>query len=120
MADPGTVASAVAAARAIKKKAEEATVQHFSLGSTAISDLWYKPGVPGFINPVLWVKFRKVKDYPKYRFEDVPMEVVTGMLNSRSAGQYYHDNIKGNFYSTDINGPEEGDAEIRELMFNLL
>ena len=68
----------------------------------------------------MWIKFRKVREYPKYRFEDVPMEVVVGKINASSAGQYYHAVVKGKYPSTDINGPGEGDAEIREYMFNLM
>ena len=100
---------------AAEKLLKKSSVQHFSLGSTAISDVWYNS-----LTQVMWVKFRKVKNYPKYRFEEVPQDVVTQLLNSRSAGSVYHSQIKGNFHSSEISGPGEDDMEIREMSFNLL
>lgn len=89
-------------------------VQHFTLASTSISDIWYNS-----VSQVMWLKFRKVKEYPKYRFEGVPQALVVEMVNATSAGGVYHSKIKGNYYSSSIDGPE-GDDSIREQVFNLL
>lgn len=88
-------------------------IQQFALVSDAIDQIWYDASAE-----VMWVKFRKVKEYPKYRFEGVPGSVVAGMINSSSAGQYYHQHLSGNYYSTTVNGPDED--ETRKLDFNLL
>ena len=77
-------------------------IQHQLLNSTAIKEFWYQ----GLTN-TLWINFNKVKAYPKYRFDDVPGDVVAGFLNARSKGAYYHQNIKGNYYSSSIRGPEQ-------------
>ncbi len=97
----------------IKKKVP-GFVQHFPLGSTAISDVWYNS-----LTKVLWVKFRKVKEYPKYRFSEVPQELVVEMINARSAGSVYHSKIKGNYHSAEIGGPENDDS-IKENIFHLM
>ena len=75
-------------------------VQQFPLGSTAIDTVWYDAETQD-----LWVKFKKVREYPKYHFEGVPGAVFAGFLNAGSAGEYYHRNIKGNYYSTEITQP---------------
>ena len=99
----------------IKDKVRKVVIQHFPLGSTAISDVWYNS-----TSGTMWIKFRKVKAYPKYRFEEVPQSVVVGLVNSISAGSYYHDNIKGNFYTTEIKGPGDDDEELRTSLFQLM
>lgn len=88
-------------------------IQNFALGSSSIDQIWYDS-----TSEILWLKFRKVREYPKYRFEGVPQALIVEMLNSTSAGGVYHSKIKGNFYSSSIDGPEED--ETRKLMFNLL
>ena len=77
-------------------------VQKFPLGSTAIDTVWYDAETQD-----LWVKFRKVKFYPKYHFEGVPGEVFASLLNARSAGGFYHSQLKGKYYSTEITQPED-------------
>ena len=101
-------------AKGIKEQRKKLTIQNFKLVSGAIDEIWYDSW-----DEVLWVKFRKVKAYPKYRFDGVPQAVAVGLINAGSAGQYYHSNIKGNYYTTSIEGPGEADKAIRELMFNL-
>ena len=91
-------------------------VQQFPLGSTAIDTLWYDAETHS-----MWVKFRKVKAYPKYHFADVPMEVFVGMLNARSNGTYYHEHIKGNYHSTEITQPEnDGTLNVFQLALGVL
>ena len=86
-------------------------VQQFPLGSTAIDTIWYDSATED-----LWVKFRKVKFYPKYHFAGVPQEVVVELLNASSAGAVYHNRLKGNYYSTEIRGPEnDGSLNIFQL-----
>ena len=112
------VLQVLAAKKAAKEAAKKAKIQHFTLGSTAISDVWYHGP-----NEILWVKFRKVKAYPKYRFEGVPGEVLAELLNARSAGSVYHSKIKGNYHSSSITSPEDDDSlsgQIAEQVFNLL
>lgn len=77
-------------------------IQQFPLGSTAIDTVWYDAETQS-----MWIKFQKVKPYPKYYFANVPGEVVAGLINAGSAGGYYHSTIKGNFQSTEITQPEE-------------
>ncbi len=84
------------------------SVQHFPLGSTALKEAWYQP-----LTNTLWLNFNKTKAYPKYRFDDVPGDVVAGMMNARSAGAYYHSNIKGRYHSSSIRGPEDESSDIR-------
>ena len=103
------------AAAQLEKARKKATIQNFALASGAIDQIWYDSW-----DEVLWVKFRKVKEYPKYRFDGVPQQVVVDMLNTASAGQFYHSRIKDKYHSASIEGPGEADAPIRELAFNLL
>lgn len=84
------------------------SIQYFPMGSTAIREAWYQP-----ITNTLWINFNKVKSYPKYRFDDVPGDVMAGFANARSKGAYYHQNIKGNYYSASIRGPEDESSDIR-------
>ena len=52
----------------------------------------------------LWVRF---KDVGLYAYSDVPKEVFEEMLSCRSAGRYFHQNIKLQF---SCDGPmKEGD-----------
>ncbi len=86
-------------------------IQQFPLGSTAIDTVWYDAETLD-----LWIKFRKTKVYPKYHFEGVPGPVFAGLLNARSNGDYYHKNIKGKFYSTEITSPkDDGTLNIFQL-----
>lgn len=87
-------------------------VQQFPLGSTAIDTVWYDAE-----NQDLWIKFRKVKTYPKYHFAGVPGDVFVGLLNSRSAGDYYHKVLKGSYYSTEITQPDnDGTLNLFQLI----
>ena len=87
-------------------------IQNFALGSTAIDTIWYDSETED-----LWIKFQKVKEYPKYHFEGVPQSIVVGILNAASAGQYYHANIKGRYQSAEIRGPEnDGTINIFQLL----
>ena len=88
-------------------------VQQFPLGSTAIDTVWYDAATED-----MWLKFRKVKEYPKYHFVGVPGDVFVGLLNARSAGEYYHAFIKGNYYSTEITQPEnDGTLNVFQLAY---
>lgn len=87
-------------------------VQQFPLGSTAINTVW-----ADLETGDLWIKFQKHKPYPKYHFEGVPGGVVAGLLNARSAGNYYHRNIKGKYYSTEITQPkDDGTLNLFQLL----
>ncbi len=39
-----------------------------------------------------------------YRYATVPSEIYVGLLNARSKGAYFYDNIKGAFAFTEIGG----------------
>lgn len=92
------------------------SVQQFPLGSTAIDTVWYDAE-----SESLWIKFRKVKAYPKYHFADVPASVLVGLLNARSNGTYYHDKIKGQYHSTEITQPDDdGTLNVFQLVLGVL
>jgi hypothetical protein len=91
-------------------------VQQFPMGSTAIDTLWYDAEAES-----MWIKFRKVKEYPKYHFSGVPATVFAAMLNARSAGAYYAQHIKGNYHSTEITQPgEDGSLNLFQLALGTL
>lgn len=114
---PGPVQLAAMAAKLGKTidelQEEYGSVQHFLMVSGAIREIWYNS-----VAEILWISFNKVGGYPKYRFEGVEGSIVAGLVNASSAGNYYHNKIKGKYYTSTIRGPDEDDS--RAQTFNLL
>ena len=77
-------------------------IQQFPLASSAIADIWYDSETKE-----LWIQFAKKRAYPKYHLEGVPQDVVVGLLNDSSAGNYYHSRIKGRYQSQILRGPDD-------------
>lgn len=38
----------------------------------------------------------------KYKYDNIPAEVIDGLWNAESAGQFYHKNIRGKYDATKL------------------
>lgn len=85
-------------------------IQDRALKSSAIQHILFD-----FETEDLWIVFNKRRVYPTYHYEGVPPEVVIGLLNAGSAGQYFHQHIDGNYQSAVLRGPDVNNRIGRRL-----